>query len=350
MATTVGNAEGKSIRSIKELVDAGLRHVPSMYVRPVQERAHTRSAGLSDGEQRVPLVSLNSCRPQLLQQVAHACSQWGIFQVTDHGVPTSLQNQLWSAASYFFSLPTERKMELISQDPSSPLLFFTGFFSDEKVKEWKDTLGFKPNPSMNQQLLPHFLGAHMLNFHKSIRLLAQKLCEAICATLALDCTTDFCDSHLSRETMGFNYYPACPNPDLTLGLSSHSDLGSLTIIMQDEVKGLQVRRGDVWIDVVHVPNSFIVLLGDQLEILTNGHYKSAEHRVVTNQTKPRMSIASFYGPNEHENVKPLDKFVTQDRPSMYKETKFSDYLKHGFSRGLNGKSNLQFSRHKLIQV
>ncbi|KAI5084419.1 hypothetical protein GOP47_0000588 [Adiantum capillus-veneris] len=338
----------KKIRSIKELVDAGLQHVPAMYIRPVQERARPCAGSFNIVDQhphRVPVISLSSS--QRLQQVAHACSEWGIFQITDHGVSTSLQNQLWSAAYHFFSLPTETKLQLISQDPSSPLLFFTGFFSHEQVKEWKDTLGFKPSPSMDEKLVPYFLRGPMLNFHKKMRMLSRILCEAICSSLAID-SQGVCDSHLSRATMGFNYYPACPEPDLTFGLSSHSDFGSLTIIMQDEVKGLQVRRGDAWIDVAPVPNAFTVILGDQIEILTNGYYKSVEHRVLTNQTRPRMSIACFYGPNEHEHVKPLDQFVTPERPTMYKETKFSDYLKHGFSRGLNGKSNLQFSRHKLV--
>lgn len=61
-----------------------------------------------------------------------------------------------------------------------------------------------------------------------------------------------------------------------------------------------------------------------------------------------MSIACFYGPSEQEKVKPLDKFVSEDCPTMYKETKFSDYLKNGFNRGLSGKANLQFSSLKLI--
>ncbi|MCO5600908.1 hypothetical protein L7F22_055025 [Adiantum nelumboides] len=348
MATAIDDdIEEKNIRSIKELVDAGLGHVPSMYVRPVQERAHTCSSGFSADEQRVPLISINSCRPQLLQQVAHACSQWGIFQITDHGVPTRLQNQLWNAAYHFFSLPTETKLQLTSQDPACPLVFFTGFASQERVKEWKDTLGYKPSPSMNEKLVPHFLRGPMLYFHSRINVLAHKLSEAICLTLAID-SNAFCESHLSRETMACNYYPSCPQPELTFGLSSHSDFGSLTIIMQDEVQGLQVRRGDAWIDVPSIPNSLIVMLGDQIEIMTNGYYKSVEHRVVTNQAEPRMSVACFYGPNEHEVVKPLDQFVTPDCPIMYKETIFSDYLKHAFSRGLNGKSNLQFCRLKLI--
>lgn len=65
-----------------------------------------------------------------------------------------------------------------------------------------------------------------------------------------------------------NYYPKCPQPDLTLGLSPHSDPGGMTLLFPDEnVSGLQVRRGDDWVTVKPLPNAFIVNLGDQLQVV-----------------------------------------------------------------------------------
>lgn len=70
--------------------------------------------------------------------------------------------------------------------------------------------------------------------------------------------------------MRVNYYPKCPQPDLTLGLSAHSDPGGLTVLLADErVKGLQVRRGDVWVTVQPIPNAFIVNIGDQIQVYTH---------------------------------------------------------------------------------
>jgi isopenicillin N synthase-like dioxygenase len=64
-----------------------------------------------------------------------------------------------------------------------------------------------------------------------------------------------------------NFYPKCPQPDLTLGLSSHSDPGGLTILLPDDyVSGLQVRRGEDWITVKPVPNAFIINIGDQIQV------------------------------------------------------------------------------------
>ena len=74
----------------------------------------------------------------------------------NHGVPTIMHKQLWVSASHFFALPTEEKMHVVSKDPSSPLKYFTGF-PNEKVREWKDTLGFKPSTTSNMTLIPNFL-------------------------------------------------------------------------------------------------------------------------------------------------------------------------------------------------
>lgn len=64
-----------------------------------------------------------------------------------------------------------------------------------------------------------------------------------------------------------NYYPKCPQPDLTLGLSSHSDPGGITVLLPDDhVAGLQVRKGDCWVTVQPVPDAFIVNIGDQIQV------------------------------------------------------------------------------------
>lgn len=66
-----------------------------------------------------------------------------------------------------------------------------------------------------------------------------------------------------------NFYPKCPQPDLTLGLSPHSDPGGMTVLLVDDhVEGLQVRKADAWVTVHPVPNSFIINIADQIEVVT----------------------------------------------------------------------------------
>lgn len=75
-----------------------------------------------------------------------------------------------------------------------------------------------------------------------------------------------------------NFYPMCPQPDLTLGLSPHSDPGGLTLLLPDEnVAGLQVRRGRSWVTVNPIPDAFIVNIGDQMEVSNHFPSNSNQH-------------------------------------------------------------------------
>ena len=68
------------------------------------------------------------------------------------------------------------------------------------------------------------------------------------------------------QLMVVNCYPPCPEPNLTLGMPPHSDYGFLTLLLQDEVEGLQIQYQDKWITVQPIANSFVVNVGDHLEV------------------------------------------------------------------------------------
>ncbi|CAN6325564.1 unnamed protein product [Urochloa humidicola] len=85
--------------------------------------------------------------------------------------------------------------------------------------------------------------------------------------------------------MRVNFYPKCPEPHLRLGLSSHSDPGGITLLLVDgNIKGTQVRKGNTWVTVQPLPGAFLVNIGDQIQILSNRAYKSVEHRALTKAT------------------------------------------------------------------
>ncbi|WJZ87275.1 hypothetical protein VitviT2T_006671 [Vitis vinifera] len=91
-----------------------------------------------------------------------------------------------------------------------------------------------------------------------------------------------------------HYYPACPQPELTMASTRHSDNDFLTILLQDQIGGLQVLHQDQWVDIPPVPGALVINVGDLLQLITNDRFKSVEHRVLANRRGPRVSVACFF--------------------------------------------------------
>ena len=109
----------------------------------------------------------------------------------------------------------------------------------------------------------------MAEYSNELVKLCEKLMKAFSVSLGLE--EDYLQKAFGGEEVGAcmraSFYPKCPQPDLTLGLSPHSDPGGLTILLPDDhVPGLQVRQGDDWVTVKPVPNAFVVNIGDQLQV------------------------------------------------------------------------------------
>ena len=110
------------------------------------------------------------------------------------------------------------------------------------------------------------------------------------------------------KTIQLNSYPPCPDPRHVLGLAPHTDTLLLTLLNQCQISGLQYFRDDIgWISVPPVPGAFVVNVGDTLEILSNGKFPSAYHRVTVSENKHRISYAYFHGPSMDSPAEPLDK-------------------------------------------
>lgn len=83
------------------------------------------------------------------------------------------------------------------------------------------------------------------------------------------------EAHELKEAVGgdeleyllkINYYPPCPRPDLALGVVAHTDMCCITILVPNDIQGLQASRDGQWYDVKYVPNALVIHIGDQMEV------------------------------------------------------------------------------------
>uniref|UniRef100_M1A3H1 Leucoanthocyanidin dioxygenase n=2 Tax=Solanum tuberosum TaxID=4113 RepID=M1A3H1_SOLTU len=110
--------------------------------------------------------------------------------------------------------------------------------------------------------------------------------------------------------------------------------------MDNGIPGLQIKHNQTWYSVPHVPGTFIVNLGDYLEVLSNGKYKSVEHRAVVNAEAARISIAVGHGPKMDAIVQPASPLIKEKSESKYRPIVYKDYIRDQQSTIKRGKSAL----------
>ncbi|XP_060669845.1 jasmonate-induced oxygenase 4-like [Ziziphus jujuba] len=147
--------------------------------------------------------------------------------------------------------------------------------------------------------------------------------KAMARSLSLEenCFLSQCGEQATPQPR-FNFYPKCGGPGLVLGLKPHADGSAIAIVLQDKnVEGLQLLKDNQWFKAPIIPEALLINVGDQVEISSNGMFKSPVHRVVTNSKRNRISVSVFYGPETDKEIKPFDRLVDNSRPRLYKKVK-----------------------------
>jgi len=179
---------------------------------------------------------------------------------------------------------------------------------------------------------PRFVETMVLN-QRALLKLSDALMEAISMALGLapDFFAQFHRSPLS--TFGLNYYPApVPGrPSADIGVGAHCDASSFTVLLQDDVGGLEVRDAQGrWITAPYVAGAYVINIGDTMMGWTNGHFVSTFHRVVSRRPADRYSSTLFMNPDRDVTVAPIERFVSADNPARYQPFHNDDYMRGFF--------------------
>ena len=268
---------------------------------------------------------------ETVDSIGVSCRDWGFFQVVNHGVSDQLIKRVWNETHSFFALTRETKLA-ISRTKENP----RGYYDRELTKNKRDLkevfdFGAVLHPELpddhpkNQAAvdgynqwpatLPSFNQTLLRYFHACEKL-GLDLLEALC--LGLGAERDALRAHFTpvhSSFMRLNYYPLDDplEPEAAAGTSQlgdmalhhHTDAGALTILLQDQVGGLQVSANDEWFDVEPVVGALVINVGDMMQIWSNARYRAALHRVRPITDRPRYSIPFFFNPAYETDCAPL---------------------------------------------
>ncbi|TVU44224.1 hypothetical protein EJB05_03660 [Eragrostis curvula] len=305
----------------------------------------------NDAAASVPVVDLGRLLhdPELYDEEAaklkSACEEWGFFQVVNHGVRDQVIDDVKENLKEFFQLPLEEK-QAYAQKPGGIEGYGQAFVvSEEQKLDWSDMffLATQPPEYRDLQLWPSSQPPTFRDSLERYSAEVQRVATDLLSAMARNLGVADAEKKLTRiaasQSMRMNYYPPCPQAhDKVLGLSPHSDAVGLTLLLQvSPVAGLQIRRNGEWIPVAPLPGALVANVGDVIEVVTNGKYRSIEHRAVVNATHERVSIAAFHTLRFGATFWPLEEIVGGGE-ARYRTVSFEDYVKLVLSSKLDGKN------------
>lgn len=284
----------------------------------------------------IDLAKLNTEeRKTTMEMIKDACENWGFFELMNHGISKELLDTVERLTKEHYRKCMEQRFkEMVASKGLEAVQ------SEINDLDWESTYFLRHLPVSNMSEIPDLDQDYrdaMKEFANELEKLAEQLLDLLCENLGLE------KGYLKKAFYGskgptfgtkVSNYPPCPKPELIKGLRAHTDAGGLILLFQDDkVSGLQLLKDGQWIDVPPMRHSIVINLGDQLEVITNGKYKSVMHRVIAQSDGTRMSIASFYNPGSDAVIFPAPALVEEaaadekNQAVLYPKFVFEDYMK-----------------------
>ncbi|XP_062213112.1 DIBOA-glucoside dioxygenase BX6-like isoform X2 [Phragmites australis] len=314
---------------VKGLVDAGITAVPAIFRHQQQQQQVTTSISSPSSvlSCSIPVIDLSVAdeprgRQEVVAQVKAASETAGFFQVVNHGVPGDLLSEMLASVKRFNEEAAEEKRPYYTRDTGRKVRFNSNFdLFQSPAANWRDTLFCEaaPEPPRLEEL-PVAVRHALLEYGAAARTLAVRVLELLSEALGL------ARDHL-RE-MG------CVE-----GLSVDDDhaMGGLQVLLDHPAAGAR------WVDVPPLPGALLINIGDLLQLVSNGRFKSVEHRVVANKSRdtPRVSVACFCNADIARSTR-LYGPIASDDPPVYRSVTVPEFLAHYDKKGLDGRPTLHY--------
>lgn len=295
------------------------------------------------------LVSGAGSRGRVAGEIAAACRDCGFFYIVGHGVDEALQRRLETLSRQFFAQDLDAKMaigmdrggrawrgyfpvggELTSGRPDIKEGLYFGEELDQSHPRVRNGVPLH-GPNLFPRGMPELREA-VLQYLLAMTALGHVVMAGIAASL--DLADSYFEERYTRTPLTlfriFNYPPVPPAADDTpqWGVGEHTDYGLLTMLKQDDSGGLQVKSRSRWIPAPPIPGSFLCNIGDMLDRMTAGRYRSTPHRVQNVTGRNRLSFPFFFDPDFDAEVKPIellgDDVIAADRQERWDRSSVHD--------------------------
>ncbi|CAN0877670.1 Gibberellin 3-beta-dioxygenase 1, partial [Linum grandiflorum] len=298
---------------------------------------HVWPPGAGDQSFPIPVIDFSAPSEISRKLIVEACEKWGVFQLTNHGIPSELLTEVEAQARRLFALPASRKLNAL-RSPNGVSGYGQARISQFFEKHmWNEGFTVVGSPADHAaQLWPEDDRRRQVfcdvieDYRQRTRELAAKLLRLILQSLN---TSEQEIRRISSPestvaSLQLNSYPPCPDPTRVMGMAPHTDTSLLTLVYQGSVKGLEIFSGGEWGIVPPVAGAVTVNVGDLLHVISNGRFQTVRHRVVLKEAAPqRVSVALFYFPTPEFVLSPSG-LVSGDveAPILYRSLTVKEYI------------------------
>ncbi|OMO65667.1 Isopenicillin N synthase [Corchorus olitorius] len=286
----------------------------------------------------IPVIDFKD--PEAKSLIVKACEEFGFFKLVNHGIPMEFMTRLETEALNFFNLPQSEKDKA---GPPDPFGYGSKRIGPNGDVGWIEYLLLNTNPqvtSLKTQAIfqenPEIFRSAVNNYIVAVKGMAFEVLELMAEGLKLEqrnVLSKLIKDEKSDSCFRLNHYPACPEQLQALsgrnliGFGEHTDPQIISVLRSNNTSGLQIcLRDGTWVSVPPDQSSFFINVGDALQVLTNGRFRSVRHRVLADSLKSRVSMIFFGGPPLSEKIAPLPSLLkAKGEESLYKEFTWWEY-------------------------